>query len=294
MLSSRLAQRRRERQPRGGAGDVIQTAPSRHPGASRRRQNVEIRGLAAAIAGGASGMARATAELLAERGANVAILDRPSSAGEQVAAAIGGSSFFHPLDVCDTASVTRALDAVVARFGALHVGINTAGGGIARRTLAKDGPHALDDFRAVVELNLVGSFDFLRLCAERMAKNAPNTDGERGVVISTASIAAFEGQIGQIAYAAAKSGLIGMTFVAARDLGSMGIRAMAIAPSLFSTGMTQAIPDEFAGALTKDAAFPKRMGRPIEYARMALAIIENPMLNGSTIRLDAGQRFAPK
>src|SRR5262249_26295284 len=149
------------------------------------------RGLVAAIAGGASGMARATAELLAERGAKVAILDRPSSAGEQVAAALGANSFFQAFDVCDGASIARALDAVVDRFGALHVGINTAGGGIARRTLAKDGPHPIDDFRAVIELNLVGSFDFLRLCAERMARNAPNADGERGVVISTASIAAF-------------------------------------------------------------------------------------------------------
>jgi NAD(P)-dependent dehydrogenase (short-subunit alcohol dehydrogenase family) len=255
---------------------------------------VEIKGLAAAIAGGASGMARATAELLAERGASVAILDRPKSNGEEVAAAIGKGSFFQALDVRDSDSIAKALDAVVERFGALHVGVNTAGGGIAKRTLAKDGPHPIDEFRKTVELNLIGSFDFLRLCAERMARNTPNADGERGVVISTASIAAFEGQIGQVAYAAAKSGIIGMTFVAARDLGSMGIRAMAIAPSLFQTGMTQGIPDEFAGALTKDAAFPKRMGRPIEYARMALAIIENPMLNGSTIRLDGGQRFAPK
>jgi len=253
---------------------------------------VEIRGLVAAIAGGASGMARATAELLAERGAKVAILDRPSSAGEEVATAIGG--IFQPLDVCDSASIVRALDATVGRFGALHVGINTAGGGIARRTLAKEGPHALEDFRAVIELNLVASFDFLRLCAERMARNEPNADGERGVVISTASIAAFEGQIGQVAYSAAKSGIVGMTFVAARDLGSLGIRAMAIAPSLFQTGLTQGIPDQMVAGLTRDAAFPKRMGRPIEYARMALAIIENPMLNGSTIRLDAGQRFAPK
>jgi NAD(P)-dependent dehydrogenase (short-subunit alcohol dehydrogenase family) len=255
---------------------------------------VEIRGLVAAIAGGASGMARATAELFAERGAKVAILDRPSSAGEQVAAGIGGGSFFHPLDVCDSGSIAEALDAVVGRFGALHVGVNTAGGGIARRTLAKEGPHPLDDFRAVIDLNLVGSFDFLRLCAERMARNAPNADGERGVVINTASIAAFEGQIGQVAYAAAKSGIVGMTFVAARDLGSLGVRVMAIAPSLFQTGLTQGIPEEMAAGLTRDAAFPKRMGHPIEYARMALAIVENAMLNGSTIRLDAGQRFAPK
>ena len=239
-------------------------------------------------------MARATAELLAERGAKVAILDRPSSAGEQVAVGIGGGGFFHPLDICDSTSIAQALDAVVGRLGALHVGVNTAGGGIARRTLAKEGPHPLDDFRAVIDLNLVGSFDFLRLCAERMARNAPNADGERGVVINTASIAAFEGQIGQVAYAAAKSGIVGMTFVAARDLGSLGVRVVAIAPSLFQTGLTQGIPEEMAAGLTRDAAFPKRMGRPIEYARMALAIVENAMLNGSTIRLDAGQRFAPK
>jgi NAD(P)-dependent dehydrogenase (short-subunit alcohol dehydrogenase family) len=255
---------------------------------------MEIRGLVAAIAGGASGMARATAELLAERGAKVAILDRPASDGERVAATIGDGSFFHPLDIRDGASIAKALDSVVDRFGALHVGVNTAGGGIARRTLAKEGPHPLDDFRAVVELNLVGAFDFLRLCAERMARNQPNSDGERGVVISTASIAAFEGQIGQVAYAAAKSGIVGMTFVAARDLGSLGIRVMAIAPSLFQTGLTQGIPDDMAAGLTRDAAFPKRMGRPMEYARLALSIIENAMLNGSTIRLDAGQRFAPK
>jgi len=271
---------------------IVWRVPPRRPWKEER--HVEIRELVAAIAGGASGMARATAELLAERGARVAILDRPTSAGEEVAAAIGGGSFFQALDVCDSGSIARALDAVVDRFGALHVGINTAGGGIGRRTLAKDGPHSLEDFRAVIELNLVGSFDFLRLCAARMARNAPNADGERGVVISTASIAAFEGQIGQVAYAAAKSGIVGMTFVAARDLGSLGVRAMAIAPSLFQTGLTQGIPDEMAAALTKDAAFPKRMGRPIEYARMAIAIIENPMLNGSTIRLDGGQRFAPK
>jgi NAD(P)-dependent dehydrogenase (short-subunit alcohol dehydrogenase family) len=255
---------------------------------------MEIKGIVAAIAGGASGMARATAELLAERGAKVAILDRPGSAGEEVAVTIGRGSFFHPLDVRDSRSVAAALDAVVDRFGALHVGVNTAGGGIARRTLAKDGPHPLEAFRAVVELNLIGSFDFLRLCAERMARNQPNADGERGVVVSTASIAAFEGQIGQVAYAAAKSGIVGMTFVAARDLGSLGIRAMAIAPSLFHTGLTQGISDEMAAGLTRDAAFPKRMGRPSEYARLVLGIVENPMLNGSTIRLDAGQRFAPK
>ena len=224
------------------------------------KRDVEIRGLVAAIVGGASGMARATAELLAERGAKVAILDRPASAGEQVAAGIGGDAFFHALDVRDSGSIGRALDAVVERLGGLHVGINTAGGGIARRTLAKEGPHALEDFRAVIELNLVGSFDFLRLCAERMARNAPNADGERGVVISTASIAAFEGQIGQVAYAAAKSGIVGMTFVAARDLGSLGVRAMAIAPSLFANGPHSRHPRRNGGRAHQGRGLPEAHG----------------------------------
>ena len=159
--------------------------------------------------------------------------------------------------------------------------------------MAKDGPHPLADFRRVVELNLIATFNLNRLQALHMSKNEPE-DGERGVIIDTASIAAFEGQIGQVAYTAAKAGIAGMTFTMARDLGSMGIRVVSIAPSLFSTGITKGIPDEFADALTKDAAFPKRMGRPDEYGRLAVAIVENPMLNGGTIRLDAGQRFAPK
>src|SRR5262249_53600547 len=255
---------------------------------------MKIDGSRAMVVGGASGMARATAEMLVCEGARVAILDREVSKGEEAAAEIGGGTRFYQCDVTDFAATEAAIKRAADDLGALHFGVNTAGGGIAKRTLTKEGPHPLDDFRAVIDLNLVGSFDFLRLCAERMARNAPNADGERGVVINTAAIAAFEGQVGQGAYAAAESGIVGMTFVAARDLGSLGVRVMAIAPSLFQTGLTQGIPEEMAAGLTRDAAFPKRMGRPIEYARMALAIVENAMLNGSTIRLDAGQRFAPK
>jgi NAD(P)-dependent dehydrogenase (short-subunit alcohol dehydrogenase family) len=255
---------------------------------------MNIKGTHAVIAGGASGMARASAEALAERGARVAILDLASSDGEQVAKEIGKGAIFAPIDIRDTDSVAKAIDTAVDAFGSIEIGINTAGGGIAKRTLSKDGPHPLEDFRGVVELNLIGSFDFLRQCAAHMAKNEANEDGERGVVISTASIAAFEGQIGQVAYASAKAGITAMTFTAARELGSLGIRVMAIAPSLFETGLTALAPDEMKAALTKDAAFPKRMGRPDEYARMAVAIVENPMLNASTIRLDGGQRFAPK
>lgn len=252
---------------------------------------MEIPGKKAVVVGGASGMARAAAELLQRKGASVAILDLPASAGKEVAAELGGT--FHPVDVMDDAGVEQALAAAVEQLGGLHIAVNTAGGGTAKRTLTKDGPHPLDEFRRIVELNLIASFNLNRLQAFHMSKNEPDDD-ERGVIIDTASIAAFEGQIGQVAYTAAKAGIAGMVFTMARDLGSLGIRVVAIAPSLFSTGITKGIPDDFAAALTKDAAFPKRMGRPEEYGRLAVAIVENPMLNGSTIRLDAGQRFAPK
>lgn len=252
---------------------------------------MEIDGKGAVIVGGASGMARATAEQLRAKGARVAILDLPTSAGAEVAAALDGT--FHPVNVMDADQTEAALAAAVEDLGALHIAVNTAGGGTAMRTLGKEGPHPLDEFRRVIELNLVGTFNLNRLQAMHMARNEPE-DGERGVMIDTASIAAFEGQIGQVAYTAAKAGIAGMMLTMARDLGSLGIRAVAIAPSLFSTGLTEGIPDEFADVLTKDAAFPKRMGRPDEYGRLAVAIVENPMLNGGCIRLDAGQRFAPK
>jgi NAD(P)-dependent dehydrogenase (short-subunit alcohol dehydrogenase family) len=253
---------------------------------------VELANKKAIVVGGASGMAKASAELLVARGVSVAVLDREQSAGAEVAKDLGGS--FHPLDVTDAAATEVAIDDAVAALGGdLHISVNTAGGGIARRTLSKDGPHPLEDFRSVIELNLISSFNVARLAAAHMSRNEPE-DEERGVIISTASIAAFEGQIGQVAYTAAKAGIAGMALTMARDLGSLGIRVLAIAPSLFATGITAGIPDEFEKALTKDAAFPKRMGRPEEYGKLVVAIAENPMLNGSCIRLDAGQHFAPK
>src|SRR3984885_485281 len=256
---------------------------------------MEIAGKKAVIVGGASGMARASAKLLRERGASVAILDLPKSAGAEAAKELDGT--FHPVDITDEAAAESALADAVAALGGLHIAVNTAGGGggggVARRTLTKEGPHPLDVFRRVIELNLIGTFNLNRLQALHMSANEPE-DGERGVIIDTASIAAFEGQIGQVAYTAAKAGIAGMTLTMARDLGSLGIRVLSIAPSLFSTGLTAGIPDEFALALTKDAAFPKRMGRPDEYGRLVIAIVDNPMLNGSCIRLDGGQRFAPK
>ena len=252
---------------------------------------MEIKGKKAVIVGGASGMARASAEMFVERGASVAILDLPTSAGEEVAKGLGGT--FHAVDVMDDAGTEAAIDAAVEALGGLHIAVNTAGGGIGKRTLTKEGPHPLEDFRRTIELNLVSTFNLNRLQAQHMSTNEPE-DGERGVIIDTASIAAFEGQIGQVAYTAAKAGIAGMMLTMARDLGSLGIRAVAIAPSLFLTGLSKGVTEEMASGLTKDAAFPKRMGRPNEYAKLAIAIVENPMLNGGTIRLDAGTRFAPK
>ena len=255
---------------------------------------MEISGKNVIVIGGASGMGRASAELLKEKGARVAILDREGSDGQEVAEALGGT--FYPVDVTDFAGTEKTIDAAVADLGGLHVVITTAGGGVAEKTFGKNGPHSLETFQGVINLNLIASFNISRLAAAHMAKNDPEDPetGERGVIINTASIAAFEGQIGQVAYTAAKAGIAGMCLTMARDLGSLGIRALAIAPSLFATGLTKGIPDEFATQLTKDAAFPKRLGRPDEYAKLAAAIVENPMLNGQCIRLDAGQRFAPR
>ncbi len=255
---------------------------------------MKIEGAKALVVGGASGMARATAEMLVRAGARVAILDREVARGEQAAAEIGGGTRFYHCDVTDFAGTEAAIKQAAGDLGAVQFGVNTAGGGIAKRTLTKDGPHPLDDFRAVIDLNLVASFNVARLQAEAMARNPADENGERGVILMTASIAAFEGQIGQVAYSAAKAGIVGMTLTMARDLGGLGIRVVTIAPSLFHTGLTQGIPKVMEEGLTRDAAFPKRMGRPEEYAHMARAVFENSMLNGTVVRLDAGQRFAPK
>ena len=244
------------------------------------------------LVGGASGMAKATATRIVAGGGKVAILDRSSSAGADVAAELGGS--WHPCDVLDFEGIEVVIEEAVAALGGLDAVVTTAGGGKAGRTVGRTGPYSLDDFRAVIDLNLIGTFNVNRLAGWHMSKNEPNEDGERGVMINTASIAAFEGQIGQVAYTASKAAVAGMTLTMARDLGVLGIRVNTIAPSLFATGLTAGVSEERAENLVKDAAFPRRMGRPDEYGRLAIAIIENPMLNGDTIRLDGGQRFGPK
>lgn len=253
---------------------------------------MDIQGKRAVVVGGASGMGRASAELFAQNGAQVAVLDRESSDGGQVAKELGG--LFYPVDVTDFVGTEQALQAAVDQLGGLHVVVTTAGGGMAKRTVTREGPHDLQSFRDVLDLNIVATFNICRLAAWHMSTNEPEDD-ERGVLISTASIAAFEGQIGQVAYSAAKAAIAGMMLTMARDLGSLGIRALAIAPSLFLTGIVQQkITPERSEQLTAGNAFPKRMGRPSEYAKLALAIVENPMLNGQCLRLDAGMRFAPK
>ena len=254
---------------------------------------MDIKGSKGIFVGGASGMARATAEAFKAGGGEVAILDLESSNGAAVAAELGAT--FMPCNVMDYAGMEAVLGEAVSALGGVHYMVNTAGGGVAKRTLQRDGSmHSLEDFQRIIDLNLIASFNINRVAAKHMAENEPNEAGERGVMINTASIAAFEGQIGQVAYTAAKGGIAAMTLTMARDLGTLGIRIMTIAPSLFDTGLTAGIPDEGAAQLTKDAAFPRRMGQPHEFARMAIAIFETPMMNGSTIRVDGGQRFAPR
>ena len=254
---------------------------------------MQIEGNGGIFVGGASGMCRATAQQFKEKGGKVAILDLEKSDGAAVAEELGGK--FYPCNVLEYDAMADIIGNAVSDLGGVQFMVNTAGTGIAQRTIKKDGSHhALKDFQFIIDLNLIGSFNINSIVAEHMQKNEPNEEGERGVMINTASIAAFEGQIGQVAYTAAKGGIAAMTLTMARDLGTLGIRCMTIAPSLFDTGLTAGIPDEGALQLTKDAAFPRRMGKPHEYATMAIAIYECAMMNGSTLRVDAGQRFAPR
>lgn len=256
---------------------------------------MEIGKVRALVTGGGSGLGEATARRLAEGGARVAILDLPRSPGEQVAQALGGAAHFHAADVTSEEEVTAALDDAVARFGGIDVAVSCAGIGTASRTLGRDGtPFDLGLFRKTIEVNLVGTFNVIRLAAARMAGNEPNADGERGVLVNTASAAAFEGQIGQAAYSASKGGVVGMTLPVARDLARLGIRNCTIAPGLFATPMLMGLPEPAREALGRSIPFPPRLGRPEEFAALVLQIVENPMLNGTTLRLDGALRMAPR
>jgi NAD(P)-dependent dehydrogenase (short-subunit alcohol dehydrogenase family) len=249
---------------------------------------LNLDGAGALVAGGASGLGEATARELAARGARVTIADVNEVNGTALAKELGGR--FAKADVTDEAQVHAAVEAA----GELRLAVSCAGIGWAERTVKKDGPAALEPFETVVRVNLIGTFNVLRVAAAAMAANEPDDGGERGAVVMTASIAAFDGQIGQAAYSASKGGVVGLTLPAARDLARLGIRVCTIAPGLFDTPLLAGLPEETRQALGAQVPHPARLGRPEEYAQLACQIAENPMLNGETIRLDGALRMPPR
>ena len=253
-----------------------------------------IDGKSVLVAGGASGLGAATARALAAAGAAVVIADLNAEKGEALAAELGPGASFVEADVTDAAAVSTAVERAAAAPGGLRVSVCCAGIGWAERVAHKGGPHDLDLFSKVVQVNLIGSFNVLRLAADAMSGNEPDEEGERGVCVNTASIAAYDGQIGQIAYAASKGGIVGMTLPAARDMASRGVRVVTVAPGLFDTPLLAALPEEARTALGAGIPFPSRLGRPEEYAQLVEQIVANPMLNGETIRLDGALRMPPK
>lgn len=256
---------------------------------------MQLAGSVALVTGGASGLGAATVRRLAAGGAKVVIVDRDETRGSALASELGdGVATFAKADVTDATQIEAALDAG-SRLGPVRIAVSCAGVGWAARTLDKTGkPHDLDLFKTVIGINLVGTFNVLRLAASVIARNEPLEHGERGVIVNTASVAAFDGQIGQLAYAASKSGVVGMTLPAARDLAPAGIRVVTIAPGIFDTPMLGALPADKRAALAQDVVFPKRLGDPAEYGAMVAAIVENGYLNGETIRLDGSLRMPPK
>ena len=255
---------------------------------------MDLNGTGAFISGGASGLGEATARALVERGAKVALADVNDEKAEALAGELGDAALPLHCDVTSEDEVKAAVDAAVEAFGGIRFAVACAGVGWAERTITKNGPHQLMPFETVVRVNLIGSFNVLRIAASAMNENEEGEDGERGAVVMTASIAAFDGQIGQISYAASKAGISGMTLPAARDLSSRGIRVVTIAPGLFDTPLLAALPEEARQALGAGVPFPKRLGYPSEYAALACSIAENRMLNGETIRLDGALRMPPK
>ncbi|RIV27400.1 3-hydroxyacyl-CoA dehydrogenase [Fibrisoma montanum] len=259
---------------------------------------MQLQQTTAIVTGGASGLGEATVRLLSQHGVNVVILDLNEQRGRALAEELGSTTRFIKTDVTSEADVQAAVDLAVQTFGGLHINVNCAGIAEARKTIGKVdgvyGPHALTAFEKSVKINLIGTFNVIRLAAFAMEKNEPNHEGERGVIINTASVAAYDGQIGQAAYSASKGGIVGMTLPIARDLSRSGIRVMTIAPGLFETPLLAGLPEEARLSLGQQVPFPSRLGRPAEYAQLAKAIIENPMLNGEVIRLDGAIRMAPK
>jgi NAD(P)-dependent dehydrogenase (short-subunit alcohol dehydrogenase family) len=252
---------------------------------------MNISGAAAIVTGGGSGLGRATAEALAAKGARVAVFDLNPAAAEEAAKAIGGLALIG--DVADEASASAAIAKAEAAHGAFRILVNCAGIGPPKRVIGRDGPHPLADFETVIRVNLVGTFNMIRLVAAAMGKLEP-IDGERGVIISTASVAAYEGQIGQAAYSASKGGVVAMTLPIAREFAQIGVRVNTIAPGIFMTPMLAGLPQAAQDSLGAAAPFPARLGRPAEYAALAVHIVENGYINGETIRIDGALRMQPK
>ncbi len=256
---------------------------------------MQLNGITALVTGGASGLGAACGRMLAQKGARVVILDMNEEQGEALATSLGkDKAFFISANVSDEEQVQAAVDAATTNFGSLQVLINCAGIGSAAKVLSKNGPANLAAFSRVIQVNLIGTFNAIRLAAAAMAGNEANSAGERGVIINTASVAAFDGQMGQAAYSASKGGIVGMTLPIARDLASLGIRVMTIAPGLFDTPLLAGLPEPARISLGQQVPFPSRLGRPEEYAALACHIIENEMLNGEVIRLDGAIRMAPR
>ncbi len=246
----------------------------------------------AIVTGGASGLGEATARLLASKGAAVVIVDRSADKADEVASDIGGRAV--PADVTSEEEVSQAVE-TATDMGPLRSLVNCAGIGWAQRTVGRDGsPHALDTFQKVISVNLVGTFNCIRLAAASMAQNDPDEQGERGAIVNTASVAAIDGQIGQAAYSASKGGVVGMTLPIARDLAAVGIRVSTIAPGLIDTPLFDSLPEEARAALGKSVLFPPRLGRPDEYAELALFLLTHPYMNAETVRMDGGIRMPPK
>jgi 3-hydroxyacyl-CoA dehydrogenase/3-hydroxy-2-methylbutyryl-CoA dehydrogenase len=248
----------------------------------------------AIVTGGASGLGEAVVKAIIAGGGKAAILDLDDVKGQKLEKELGGPSIYQKTDVYSESDVSGAIRAAVSKFGNINVAVNCAGIATAGKTTGKNGPMPLETFEKVIKVNLLGTFNVIRLFAAEASNNAPGEDGERGVIINTASVAAFDGQVGQAAYAASKSGIVGMTLPIARDLASLGIRVVTIAPGIFNTPMMASLPADVQKSLGQSVPFPSRLGRPEEYAHMAMSIIENPMINGETIRLDGALRMAPK
>ncbi|XP_039366368.1 3-hydroxyacyl-CoA dehydrogenase type-2 isoform X1 [Mauremys reevesii] len=261
----------------------------------RRDHQTRGVGMVGLVTGGASGLGRATAERLVQQGASMVIVDLPTSDGPSVAKALGEQCVFAPADVTSEVDVKGVLALVREKFGRLDLAVNCAGIAVAVKTYnaKKDVPHSLEDFQRVLNVNVAGTFNVIRLSAGEMGKNDPDSDGHRGVIVNTASVAAFEGQVGQAAYSASKGGIVGMTLPIARDLAPMGIRVVTIAPGLFATPLLAGLPEKVQTFLARQVPFPSRLGLPGEYAHLVQCIVENPMLNGEVIRLDGAIRLQP-